>query len=146
MSAEQSWHEILLLSYEASYEKHAPKVSRIFWALILVVLKILQKSCQISHKISLTKNEEQSTDELLQARREKKLLQDFHKSFHSISAYFPQTALVDSSSQNSVAPWYLGSHRHICAIPHFATHHAITVRYPIKTSRKEFCDAIVWKV
>ena len=39
-------------------------------------------------------------------------------------------------------PWYLVSHRHISAIPHFAMYRAITVRYPIKTSTKEFCDAI----
>ena len=29
-------------------------------------------------------------------------------------------------------PWYLVSHKHICAIPHFATYRAIIVRYPIK--------------
>ena len=34
---------------------------------------------------------------------------------------------------------YLISHRRICAIPHFATYRAIIVRYPIKTSTKEFC-------
>ena len=33
-------------------------------------------------------------------------------------------------------PWYLVSHRHICAIPHFATYRAIIVRYPMKTSTK----------
>ena len=31
---------------------------------------------------------------------------------------------------------------HICAMPHFATYRAITVRYPIKASTKEFCDSI----
>ena len=31
---------------------------------------------------------------------------------------------------------------HICAIPHFATYHAMIVRYPIKTNTKEFCDTI----
>ena len=40
-------------------------------------------------------------------------------------------------------PWYLVSHRHICAIPHFATYRAILVRYPMKTSTKEFCDTII---
>ena len=30
----------------------------------------------------------------------------------------------------------------MCAIPHFATYRAISVRYPIKTSTKEFCDTI----
>ena len=30
----------------------------------------------------------------------------------------------------------------ICAIPHFATYRAILVRYPTKTSTKEFCDTI----
>ena len=39
-------------------------------------------------------------------------------------------------------PWYLVSHRHICAIPHFATYRAIIVRYLTKTSTKEFCDTI----
>ena len=39
-------------------------------------------------------------------------------------------------------PWHLVSHRHICAIPHFATYRAIIVRYPTKTSAKEFCDTI----
>ena len=39
-------------------------------------------------------------------------------------------------------PWYLVSDKHICAIPHFATYRAIIVRYPIKTSTKEFCDTI----
>ena len=39
-------------------------------------------------------------------------------------------------------PWYLILHRHICAIPHFATYRAIIVRYPIKTSTKDFCDTI----
>ena len=32
-------------------------------------------------------------------------------------------------------PWYLVSHRHIFAIPLFATYRAIIVRYPTKTSR-----------
>ena len=39
-------------------------------------------------------------------------------------------------------PWHLVSHRHICAIPHLATYRAIIVRYPTKTSTKEFCDTI----
>ena len=39
-------------------------------------------------------------------------------------------------------PWYLVSYRHICAIPHFATYRAVIVRYPTKTSTKEFCDTI----
>ena len=39
-------------------------------------------------------------------------------------------------------PLVLSSHRHICAIPHFAAYRAITVRYPIKTSTKEFCNTI----
>ena len=39
-------------------------------------------------------------------------------------------------------PWYLVSHRHICAIPHFATYRAIIVQYCTKTSTKEFCDTI----
>ena len=48
--------------------------------------------------------------------------------------------------QNGAIPllWHLVSHRHIrfCAIPHFATYRAIIVRYPTKTSTKEFCDTI----
>ena len=49
-----------------------------------------------------------------------------------------------ASPQNGAIPppWYLVSHRHICAIPHFATYRAIIVRYPTKTSAKEFCDTI----
>ena len=43
-------------------------------------------------------------------------------------------------------PWYLVSHRHICAIPHFATYLAIIVRYPIKISMKEFCDAVATSI
>ena len=43
-------------------------------------------------------------------------------------------------------PWYLVSHKHICAIPHFATYRAIIVRYPIKTSTKEFCDTIATSI
>ena len=39
-------------------------------------------------------------------------------------------------------PWCLLLHRHISAIPHFATYRAILVRYPRKTSTKEFCDTI----
>ena len=39
-------------------------------------------------------------------------------------------------------PWHLVSHRHICAIPHFATCRATIVRYPTKTCTKEFCDTI----
>ena len=38
--------------------------------------------------------------------------------------------------------WFLILHRHIRAIPHFATYLAIIVRYPIKTSTKKFCDTI----
>ena len=37
---------------------------------------------------------------------------------------------------------YLVSHRHICAIPHFATYRAIIVRYPTKTITRDFCDTI----
>ena len=39
-------------------------------------------------------------------------------------------------------PWYLVSHKHICAIPNSATYRAIIVRYPKKTSTEEFCDTI----
>ena len=43
-------------------------------------------------------------------------------------------------------PWYLVSHKHICAIPHFATYRAIIVRYPIKRSTREFCDTIATSI
>ena len=43
-------------------------------------------------------------------------------------------------------PWYLILHRHIRAIPHFATYRAIIVRYPIKTSTKQFCDTIATSI
>ena len=43
-------------------------------------------------------------------------------------------------------PWFLVLHRHICAIPRFATYRAIIVRYPIKTSTKEFCDTIATSI
>ena len=33
-------------------------------------------------------------------------------------------------------PWCLVSHRHICAIPHFATYRAIIVRYPHKNKHE----------
>ena len=50
--------------------------------------------------------------------------------------------------QNGAFPpsWYLVSHRHICAIPHFATYREIIMRYPIKTSTKEFCDTIATSI
>ena len=43
-------------------------------------------------------------------------------------------------------PWHLVSHKHICAIPHFATYRAIIVRYPTKTSTREFCDTIATSI
>ena len=43
-------------------------------------------------------------------------------------------------------PWYLILHRHTRAIPHFATYRAITVRYPITTSTKKFCDTIATSI
>ena len=43
-------------------------------------------------------------------------------------------------------PWYLILHRHICAIPQFATYRAIIVRYPRKTSTKTFCDTIATSI
>ena len=50
--------------------------------------------------------------------------------------------------QNGAIPpsWYLILHRHICAIPHFATYRAIIVRYPVKTSMKELCDTIATSI
>ena len=38
------------------------------------------------------------------------------------------------------------SHRRIRAIPHFATYRTIIVRYPIKTSTKEFCDTMATSI
>ena len=43
-------------------------------------------------------------------------------------------------------PWYLVSDRHISVIPHFATYRAIIMRYPTKTSAKEFCDNIATSI
>ena len=43
-------------------------------------------------------------------------------------------------------PSYMVSHRHICAIPYFATYRAIIVRYPIQTSTKKFCDTIATSI
>ena len=43
-------------------------------------------------------------------------------------------------------PLALSLHRHICAIPHFATYRAIIVRYRIKTSTQEFCDTITTSI
>ena len=60
----------------------------------------------------------------------------------------PYRAILSNASwhspQNGVIPppWHLASHRHIRAIPHFATYRAIIVRDPTKTSTKEFCDTI----
>ena len=50
--------------------------------------------------------------------------------------------------QNGAIPpsWHLVSHRHIRAIPHFATYRAIIVRYPIKTSTKDFRDTIATSI
>ena len=42
--------------------------------------------------------------------------------------------------------WCLLLHRHISAIPHFATYRAILVRYPRKTSTKTFCDTIAQSI
>ena len=52
-------------------------------------------------------------------------------------------AMLSKGAQHSpkivpYPPWYLVSHRHICAIPHFATYRAIIMRYPMKTSTKDF--------
>ena len=43
-------------------------------------------------------------------------------------------------------PWYLVSHRRICAIARFATYRAIIVRYPTKTSSKGFWDTIATSI
>ena len=43
-------------------------------------------------------------------------------------------------------PWYLSLHRHICAIPHFATYRSIIVQYPTKASTKEFGDTIATSI
>ena len=43
-------------------------------------------------------------------------------------------------------PYYLGSQRHICAIPHFEIYRARIVRYHIKTSTKDICDTIATSI
>ena len=43
-------------------------------------------------------------------------------------------------------PWYLVSHRHTRAIADFTTYRAIVVRYPIKTSTKEFCKTMATSI
>ena len=52
------------------------------------------------------------------------------------------SAMAASPQQGAMPPWCLLLHRHISAIPHFATYRAILVRYPRKTSTKTFCDTI----
>ena len=47
--------------------------------------------------------------------------------------------------------WHLVSHRHICAIPHFAIYRVIIVRYPIKTNTRSlryyrYKHCAIWKV
>ena len=41
---------------------------------------------------------------------------------------------------------YLVSHRHICAIPHFATYRAIIVKYPLKQTQKSFAITIATSI
>ena len=67
--------------------------------------------------------------------------------------YAPYRAILCKGSYHSPKrvryhhpPWYLVLHRHICAIPHFATNRVITVRYPIKISTKEFCNTIATNI
>ena len=50
--------------------------------------------------------------------------------------------------QNGAIPpsWYLILHRHIRAIPHFATYRTIIVRFPIKTRTNKFCDTIATSI
>ena len=63
----------------------------------------------------------------------------------------PYRAILFKGGQHSpkkvrYPPLYLILDRRIRAIPHFATHRAIIVRYPIKTSTKEFCDTIATSI
>ena len=55
-------------------------------------------------------------------------------------------ALPQNGCDARPPPWYLASHRHFCAIPHFATYRTIIVGYPINTSTKEFCDTIATSI
>ena len=41
---------------------------------------------------------------------------------------------------------YSVSRRHICAIPHFVTHRATIVRYPIKYKTEQFCETIATNI
>ena len=53
------------------------------------------------------------------------------------------SAIPANPQQGAIPPlWCLVFHRDISAIPHFAAYCAIFVRYPRKTSTKEFCDTI----
>ena len=54
------------------------------------------------------------------------------------------SAIPANHQQGAIPPPFgaLFLHRHISAIPHFATYRAIFVRYPRKISTKEFCDTI----
>ena len=47
------------------------------------------------------------------------------------------TKVCNSPELCDTSPWYLFSHRHICAITHFATHRAIIVRYPPPSIQKQ---------
>ena len=42
--------------------------------------------------------------------------------------------------------WHLASHRHTCAIPHFAAYRAIIMQYPIQTSTRKFFDTIATSI
>ena len=48
--------------------------------------------------------------------------------------------------QGAIPPLCLVLHRHINSIPHFANYRAILVRYPRKTSTKEFCATIAERI
>ena len=62
---------------------------------------------------------------------------------HKIGAAISGPRIADKTFYGHEDFSELSSHRHTCAIPHFATCRAIVVRYPIKTSKKEFCDTII---
>ena len=62
--------------------------------------------------------------------------------YDPLLCFFGRTlAVAPSFPMVGHPPWYLVSHRHTCAVPHFATYRAIIVRYP-----EELCDTIATSI
>ena len=76
--------------------------------------------------------------------------------YHAILRYYccdiPYCAILWKGSQHppklcdTPPPLVLSFSQAYCAIPHFATYRAITVRYPIKINTKDFCDTIATSI